>query len=161
MKHTIKKRYHAFVYGSLPDDRGTIDRPIGRSKSDFRKQSSSQETRGDRRDAVTRWFTLLKGSATTFVEAQPITGRTHQIRVHFHAIGYPIVADPLYAPHRKSLFGFQRLALHARSVTFRVPPGGDETVEAPYPDDFTNAIKAFEESGAKKTAWVARLKSTC
>jgi 23S rRNA pseudouridine1911/1915/1917 synthase len=156
LKHEIKKKYHAFVYGSLKEVRGTIDRPIGRSANDFRKKSAGRELGDDARPAVTRWYTLLSGEGVTFVEAQPITGRTHQIRVHFHAIGHPVVCDPLYATGRKSMYGMNRLALHARSVTFRVPGGEDQEVVAPYPDDFVEAMRLFREAGAKEAPLLRR-----
>lgn len=157
LKHEIKKKYHAFVYGSLKEVRGTIDRPIGRSANDFRKKSAARELGDDARPAVTRWYTLLSGDGATFVEAQPITGRTHQIRVHFHAIGHPVISDPLYATGRKSMYGMSRLALHARSVTFRIPGGEDQEVVAPYPADFVEAIKLFKEAGAKETPLLRQL----
>lgn len=152
MRHQVQKKYHAFLYGTLKDDRGTINRPIGRSNSDFRKWSAGRGPKGELRDAVTRWFTLLRGIDAMFVEAQPLTGRTHQIRVHFQSIGHPVVADPLYAIGRAPLFGFTRCALHAKIITFRLPGGGEQTVEAPYPSDFVSAIERFKASGAEGAA---------
>lgn len=156
LKHEIKKRYHTFVYGSMKGARGTIDRPIGRSSNDFRKKSAARDLGDDARPATTRWYTLLSGDDATFVEAQPITGRTHQIRVHFHAIGHPVICDPLYATGRKPMYGMKRLALHARSVTFRVPGGEDQEVVAPYPADFIEAMKLFKEGGAKEAPLLRR-----
>ncbi len=156
LKHEIKKRYHAFVYGSLKDVRGTIDRPIGRSANDFRKKSAARELGEDARPATTRWYTLWSGEGATFIEAQPITGRTHQIRVHFHAIGHPVLCDPLYATGRKPMYGMKRLALHARSVMFRAPGGAEYEVIAPYPADFVEAIRLFKEAGAKEAPLLRR-----
>lgn len=151
LKHDIKKKYHAFVYGSMKGARGTIDRPIGRSQNDFRKKSAARDLGDDARPATTRWYTLLSGEDATFVEAQPITGRTHQIRVHFHAIGHPVLCDPLYATGRKPMYGMNRLALHAKSITFRVPGGKEQEVVAAYPPDFVRAIELFKKGGAKET----------
>lgn len=139
----IEKAYHAFVYGSVKDDEGTIDLPIGRSTGDFRKKTAFKKgMRGEERDAVTYFRVLKRGSKgdVTLVEARPKTGRTHQIRVHFQALHHPIVADSLYASKKPKILGFDRLALHAWQVTFRNTRGEKITVEAPYPEDFKRAI---------------------
>ena len=144
-KREIEKVYHLFVYGNLKDDRGTINLPIARSVSNFRKRSAEQGTRGDKREAIT-YFQVLKRSndkSTTFVEAKPKTGRTHQIRVHFKTLHHPLICDKLYSPNKPCLFGFKRLALHARQITFRDVGGGQHSVLANYPEDFQNAIKTL------------------
>lgn len=138
----IEKVYHLFVYGNLKDDKGTINIPIGKSSSDFRKWSAQRGKKGELREAVT-YFEVLKRSQehnVTFVEAKPKTGRTHQIRVHFQALQHPVVADKLYALGKPKLLDFERLALHAKSVTFKKLFGESLTVEAPYPEDFERAI---------------------
>jgi 23S rRNA pseudouridine1911/1915/1917 synthase len=83
---------------------------------------------------------LARKDGFSFVEAEPRTGRTHQIRVHFKAIGYPIVSDTLYASTRPLALGFTRAALHARSLAFRGRGGKEVSAIAPYPADFENAI---------------------
>lgn len=141
-KREIEKIYHLFVYGNLKDDRGTINLPIGRSVSNFKKRSAQRGARGEMREAVT-YFQVLKRTgdkSATFVEAKPKTGRTHQIRVHFKALHHPVVCDKLYAPKKPCLFGFNRLALHAHAITFKNVEGGTVTVKAPYPVDFARAI---------------------
>lgn len=80
-----------------------------------------------------------------FVEAQPKTGRTHQIRVHAKYIQHPIIADTLYARTKPKLLDFKRFALHAYSLEFKDMEGFTQKIEAPYPDDFTTALKIFEE----------------
>lgn len=141
-KREVEKIYGAFVYDELGDDKGVIDRPIGKSKKDFRLWSAQRGARGELRDAVTEWKVLGRGEGATFVEVRPKTGRTHQIRVHFKAIHHPVVCDRLYAPKRKCLFGFERLALHAKSITFKLS-GHVVTVEAQYPEDFEKALKTL------------------
>lgn len=156
----IEKIYHTFVYGIMKEDDGIIDRPITRSRKDFRLWSAQRGGRGEARDAVTHYKVLnridgpkvpeghLSGpneeseasEQATFVEVSPKTGRTHQIRVHFKAINHPVIADPLYAPKRKALLGFERLALHARQITFADMDNKEITIQAPYPDDFTFAL---------------------
>ena len=110
----IIKHYHAFVYGQMNDERGMIDRPIGRAKTDFRKWSAERGARGELRDAVTIYKVLKTSPTVSFVEAIPKTGRTHQIRVHLRSISRPVVSDKLYAPGKPEMLGFTRAALHAR-----------------------------------------------
>ena len=144
-KREIEKIYHLFVYGNLKDDQGTIDLPIARSASNFRKWSAQRGARGKRREAVT-YYRVIKRSgdeSSTFVEAKPKTGRTHQIRVHFKVLHHPVVCDRLYAPNKPCLFGFNRLALHARAITFKTVSGKKVTIEAPYPEDFQKAFKSL------------------
>jgi 23S rRNA pseudouridine1911/1915/1917 synthase len=144
----VKKRYHAFIWGTMRDVRGTIDRPIGRSPRDVRKWSAGRGARGEMRPAITRWRVMSVGGGISFIEALPVTGRTHQIRVHFLAVNHPIVGDSLYAPARESALGFSRLALHARGIMFRISGGREVMVEAPYPDDFAKGIEAHKALGA-------------
>ncbi len=139
-RRQVKKTYHAFVYGVMKEKEGEINRPIARSRKDFRLWSAQRGGRGEARDAVTTYKALKYGDDVTFIEAHPLTGRTHQIRVHFKAINHPVVADPLYAPKREAILGFKRLALHAREVIFETIEGKEVKVEAPYPADFEVAL---------------------
>ena len=134
----IEKIYHAFVYGSMKEDRGTINLKISRSKSDFRKRITDREGR----EAVTYFEVLKRGpnNEWTFVEAKPKTGRTHQIRVHFKALHHPVVADSLYAPSKPKVLGFERLALHARKIAFKNLKGEKIEITAPYPADFQKVL---------------------
>jgi len=149
---TVAKRYLAFIWGKLDEEFGTIDRPIGRSANDFPKWSAQRGTRGEIRNAETYWTRLWTGETKvdenaerpekfTLVEAEPKTGRTHQIRVHFLAIHHPIVSDTLYAPKRPHALGFTRTALHSRSIEFMNTEGKRVKVEAPLPADFQAAIR--------------------
>lgn len=145
---TIEKKYLAFLYGSLKDDHGTIKYPISRSTADFRKwiaqtRIQNSEGRGELRDAVTYFQVLARGEGATLVEAKPKTGRTHQIRVHFKAFQRPVVCDPLYAVGQPKILGFNRLALHAREVSFVDTKDKSRTVKADYPEDFLNAFKTI------------------
>jgi 23S rRNA pseudouridine1911/1915/1917 synthase len=136
----IEKVYRLFVYGGVKEDHGTINLPIGRSTSDFRKWSAERGARGEKREAVTYFKVLGRGKDVTLVEAKPKTGRTHQIRVHFKALHHPVVGDSLYASAKNPLLGFNRLALHAYSVIFKNTKGEKVAVTAPYPDDFLKAL---------------------
>ena len=143
--HDIKKIYHAFVYGETKQDKGTIDRPIARSKKDFRMWSAQRGSRGELREAVTDYEVVSRLNGYSFVYIMPKTGRTHQIRVHFKAINYPLVGDSLYAPGRQNNLGFERLALHSYQVTFTDLEGKSQTATAPYPSDFAKALKVFNK----------------
>lgn len=163
----VRKTYNTFVWGLVKEDKGVIDRPIGRSKTDFRKWSAERFARGDLRPAVTEYKVISRKTFSegenqdgvrlgskdskkskiplnfTFVEAFPKTGRTHQIRVHFKAINHPVVGDTLYAPNHPEMLGFTRLALHSRFISFTSLDGKKVEVEAPLPADFKNALKEF------------------
>jgi 23S rRNA pseudouridine1911/1915/1917 synthase len=157
---TIAKKYLAFVWGEMKEEFGTIDRPIGRSGSDFRKWSAYPTARGDIREAQTYWTRvgniqcLTANDQPTFqseamekfalVEVQPKTGRTHQIRVHFSAVNHPVVGDSLYAPKMPMALGFKRLALHSYSIEFVDLKGKKIKIIAPLPSDFKKAVKKFD-----------------
>ncbi len=136
----VHKKYNAFVYGELKDEEGIINRPIGRSKNDFRLWSAQRGARGTMREAETYYTVLKKGGGFSYIEVIPKTGRTHQIRVHFKAIHYPIVCDRLYAPKKPCGLGFNRLALHASEITFTNLNGEKIIIKAPFPKDFIDAV---------------------
>jgi len=145
----VEKIYNAFVYGFMDEKDGTIDRPIARNKKDFRLWSAQRGARGDAREAVTEYKVLATTEKLSFVELTPRTGRTHQIRVHLKAINHPVVADRLYAPKMPAELGFERLALHAKSLSFKDVKGKALLVEAPYPADFKKALITFEKLEAR------------
>jgi len=144
--HEIKKTYHAFVYGEMKGDEGTINRPIGRSSKDFRMWSAQRGARGEMREALTKYKVLERGKGYSFVEVTPETGRTHQIRVHFKAVNYPLVGDSLYAGSRENELGFTRTALHSYEIIFKDLSGHFQTVTAPYPEDFLQAKNILQSS---------------
>jgi len=136
----IKKTYNAFVYGEMKEVEGIIDRPIGRSKSDFRKWSAQRGARGEMREAVTEYKVLSTSKDVSYVELYPKTGRTHQIRVHLKAINHPVLCDSLYAENKPSMLGLERLALHARKIEISDINEDILTIEAPLPKDFISAL---------------------
>jgi len=143
--HEILKEYHAFVYGEMKTDKGVIDRPIGRSSKDFRMWSAQRGARGEMRDAVTEYEVVTRAHGYSFIHTYPKTGRTHQIRVHFKAINYPLVADTMYAPQRDNTLGFKRLALHSYTIEFTNLDGVRQVVQAPYPEDFKQALSVLQK----------------
>ncbi|MBI5126327.1 MAG: RluA family pseudouridine synthase [Candidatus Taylorbacteria bacterium] len=146
---TVRKKYLTFVHGELNEAFGIIKRPIGRSKNDFRKWSAQRGIRGETREAETWYSTIKATKIASFLEVEPKTGRTHQIRVHFTAINHQIIADSLYGPNRTSLLGFERMALHASMISFFNPTGKEIVVKAPLPADFIAAAKEIEVPEAK------------
>ena len=158
-KREVVKKYLALVEGELKNDNGTIDLPIGRSKSDFRKKLASDNAKGELREAVTEYKVLERfgsvrhsmsntntGHPYTLVEAYPKTGRTHQIRVHFKAIGHPIVCDSLYGGKRMTCpFGLARHFLHANFLEFVSPSGARLKLEADLPEDLAEVLAGLRK----------------
>ena len=122
------RKYWAIVHGNLPNDRGVIEAPIGRSEKDRKKQAVTAKGK----PALTRFQVLERFGNYTLVELQLETGRTHQIRVHMAYIGHPVAGDEVYGP-RKTLKGHGQF-LHARTLGFTHPRTGEVlefTAEAP------------------------------
>lgn len=145
----IVKKYLAFIWGEERENFGTIDRPIGRSVSDFRKWSAQRGARGELRQAETYWVRIWTGvlpessEKISLVMCEPKTGRTHQIRVHMNAVNHPVIGDSLYAPKRPYVLGFRRTALHSGYIEFNNLKGERIKVHAPLPKDFIKALKTL------------------
>lgn len=150
---TVHKSYLALVYGQLTPPQGEINAPIGRDVRDRKRMavvslSRTEGVQGGGRPAVTRYETLnvFKSSATAerlvLVACHPLTGRTHQIRVHLAHVKHPIVGDEVYGSRRKSLFPCPRQFLHAQRIVFRLPRTGHEVAfTAPLPDDLQAVLE--------------------
>ncbi len=134
----VAKVYHALIDGALPADEINVDAPL-RISVGRRKRTAVDLKHG--KPALTYFRLLTSWGKYALIEAQPQTGRTHQIRAHLFHLGIAILSDPLYGPGRISpLIG--RLALHARSLSFLHPEEQERlTFEAPYPADFENALE--------------------
>jgi 23S rRNA pseudouridine1911/1915/1917 synthase len=141
----VKKTYKAFVYGEVKEEKGTIDRAIGRSAKDFRLRSAQYGAKGTLRDAVTDFVTLKRGMDYSLLELYPKTGRTHQIRTHLKAINHPVVCDSLYAPKQACALGLKRLALHASKIEFTAINGENIAIESAMPEEFIKAKEAIVE----------------
>jgi 23S rRNA pseudouridine1911/1915/1917 synthase len=144
LKREIEKFYHLICYGDVRYDEGIINLPIGRNKSDFRKRATGKMVRGETKEAITHYKTLARKEKMSFVQANPKTGRTHQLRVHFADTGHAILEDKTYSVPRKSPVKVGRLALHAYSIEFELPKGEMTKITAPYPEDFQKAVDFFE-----------------
>ena len=136
----VEKTYRAIVHGHMESESGKIVAEIMRSSEPPRRWYARPCEESENRAAITEWRLLKKledkdtGEAVSYVEVQPKTGRTHQIRVHFASIGHPLVGDRLYS-ERPPLLGFKRPALHAYSILFTLN-GKKAMFTAPLPPDF-------------------------
>ena len=152
---TIKKTYLALCIGQVWPERGMIDKPIGRHPG---KRTQMAILAGGREAmtqyVVTEVFAEPGGQGATcysLVRAHPLTGRTHQLRVHLASIGYPIVGDALYGMRRDPLTRQlrPRHMLHASELTFVSPASGQEVkVHAPLPDDMRRVLDALSSPSA-------------
>lgn len=154
----VEKTYVALVYGDMKEDRGTIDLPVGRHPED-RKKMSTRSRIG--RDAVSRWEVRERFGQATLLYVMIDTGRTHQIRVHLHAIGHPVVGDSVYGSIRRAnavadtvqrslLKRMKRQALHAARLSFRHPLTGDWlTFAAPMPEDMGDLCRQLHSASIK------------
>ena len=142
----VRKRYVALVWGRPDPPEGTIERAIGRSRSDpTRMTVRVPRSRG--REATTIYRTTEKLPGFSLLEIDLVTGRTHQIRVHFASVHHPVVGDDRYGGNpwrslrdpgvREAVGGFHRLALHAAHLELDHPVHGDKlSFDAPLPGEF-------------------------
>ena len=149
----VEKRYMALVEGNLKQEEGRIVGPIGRDPRNRKRMAviigeaqngltarpATTEYKAIARYAVSINNDLGRGTFT-LVEAHPITGRTHQIRVHFAWLGHPLVADPIYGLKRQRL-NAPRLFLHATYLAFALPSTGAWVeFSAPLPTDLQTVL---------------------
>lgn len=133
-EHSIKREYIALVSGTIKENLGTIDAPIGRSKFDRKKMAVVT----DGRPAISNYQVLQRYQNYTLVKVGLLTGRTHQIRVHFAYIKHPVVGDGVYGSGKKH-FGLESQALHACTLGFK-HPGTSEYME------FRNELPEYFEA---------------
>ena len=137
---TLKKVYLAVVAGKLRKPTGVIDAAIARHPVHRQRMSVARNSGG--RSAVTEYRVVRAGAEMSLVECALHSGRTHQIRVHLHHLGHPIVGDKLYGP--KLAKSFPRQMLHAWKLGFTHPRTGEwKEFEAPLPPDFAEVFERF------------------
>jgi tRNA pseudouridine32 synthase/23S rRNA pseudouridine746 synthase len=127
----VNKSYHAIVYGVVEPDEGEIDLPIAPDWNDRPRQVISEE-RG--KQALTRFEVLRRQTDRTRLLLKPVTGRSHQLRIHMRELGHPILGCDMYA-HEAALKLSPRLLLHATTLQF-THPGTGESLSGECPPDF-------------------------
>ena len=140
----VEKKYTALVYGKLPKEHDEISFAIARSKSQGRMVARTGEQDG--KEALTQWDVVDRFKNVTLVDVKILTGRTHQIRVHFLAVDHPVVGDRLY--RKKSMRHVKeknlgRLFLHANSLTIHLADGKKKTVKVPLPKELKMILDAL------------------
>ena len=148
--HEVKKVYRAILSGHVNlavGEEKVLDWSIGRSVNDPRIRVARNGGKGKLREAVTI-FRLLENICANYalVEAEPKSGRTHQLRAHFKAYNHPIIGDHLYNPTDNGGDAIGRTALHAYSLKLKDLSGQAVTFEAPLPVDFVGALEKLKAS---------------
>jgi len=146
----IEKTYLALLHGRMKQESGRIELPVAR---DMRRRSRMTARRREGRPARTDWRVRLRLNGFTLIEADLHTGRTHQLRVHFSALGHPVVGDTLYGAPRVVRAGsavlppLGRNFLHAAQIRFMHPRSG-ETVEvrAPLPAELRSYLRQLAQA---------------
>jgi 23S rRNA pseudouridine1911/1915/1917 synthase len=140
-KREAKREYRALVVGALSSRTGTIDAPLGR----HRRRPTDVAVRGGGKDARTHFEVLEVLPGDTLVAARLETGRTHQIRAHFAAIGHPVAGDPRYGEAGRH--GLTRQFLHSTELAFVHPATGEQMrFHSELPADLQAALKRAREA---------------
>lgn len=145
-RRQVQKVYHAIVCGVIERDHGEIHAAIARHPTHRKRMAVREEGAG--RQAHTTFRVLERLGQTTLVEVSLLTGRTHQIRVHFQFIGHPVLGDSTYGNRQTKRvaeltnYNPPRLMLHASRLTFTHPQTHKQvSFEAPWPEEFREAIR--------------------
>lgn len=150
-----KKEYLALVYGVPGMGEGRINQAICRSKRNPSRRAIIPKDKivlTEGKPAITEWKKERSfGGKFALLRVFPLTGRTHQIRVHMHFIGHPVVGDDLYVFKRqKPPVGAGRQLLHAEKLTLVLGSGKKKTFIAPLPDDFRQVLENLGDKGANR-----------
>ena len=138
-RRSIKKVYLTLVTGHLSPPDGAIEAPVGRHPGDRKRMAVVSGGR----EARTQYHVIEYRDGHTFIEAMPETGRTHQIRVHFSAIGHPVFGDPVYGKRSPLL---RRQFLHAHKLGFALPSSGEYVeFKAELPADLRDVLNRFNK----------------
>jgi 23S rRNA pseudouridine1911/1915/1917 synthase len=134
----VEKTYIALLDGQPPSDAGRIDAAVGRDPRNRKRMAIVPNQRG--RNAVTEFRVKARYAAHTLVEARPLTGRTHQLRLHFAYLKCPIVGDTVYG-RRTPTLPLRRHFLHAARLSLRLPGSGAAcTFVAPLPSELESTL---------------------
>lgn len=136
--HSFTREYEAVVFGSLKDDKGTVNAPIGRNPNDRKKMCVTLK---NSKNAVTHYSVIKRYKGYTHIKCILETGRTHQIRVHMAYLGHPVAGDTVYGIKNEKV-AFVGQCLHARKIGF-IHPKTNEYMEftSELPEYFTQFLK--------------------
>lgn len=135
---TMEKHYRAVAFGAMKEESGLIDAPIARHPVDRKKMAIVQGGK----PSQTEWKLLEPLKGASYLDVHLLTGRTHQIRVHMHSLGHPLLGDRIYAPNIKPSVKIDRLMLHAYSLAFTHPTSGKRMeLCAPIPEKFDQTLQ--------------------
>lgn len=138
-RRAVYKQYLALVYGQPATTRGVIEAPIGRDPRHRQRRAVAAAGR----PAETHYEIVEAFNGFSLIDARPLTGRTHQIRVHFAAIGHPVVGDRVYGPRRQRL-PLARHFLHAWRLALQLPgESTPRTFEAPLPPELASVLETL------------------
>ncbi len=135
----VGKTYLILVHGSLPGGEGAVEEPLRQFGS---QRMGIDPKRG--KPSKTSFRVVERFHPYTLVEAHPVTGRRHQIRVHFFSIGHPVVGDLLYGDKARQK-QYPRLMLHAHLIEFGLQSGERVKIEAPVPESFMSTMRILRE----------------
>ena len=139
----VEKIYLALVDGAPPTPRGRVEAAVGRDPVDRKKMAVLPTGKG--RSAVSEYTSVQKFAGHTLLEVHPITGRTHQIRLHLAFLDCPVVGDRVYGRRHPSL-PLKRQFLHAARLRIRIPGETElSEYEAPLPGDLTDTLESLGE----------------
>jgi 23S rRNA pseudouridine1911/1915/1917 synthase len=142
---STEKRYLLLVRGNISEDEGLIDRPIARDLRNRQRMAVRATGRG----AQTRFSVLERFGDWTLVEALLLTGRTHQLRVHFASIGHPVAGDATYGAVRRPP-ALERQFVHARLLRLRSPHDNQErTFTSELPPDLAETMERLRRRGTR------------
>ncbi|WP_126148218.1 RluA family pseudouridine synthase [Synechococcus elongatus] len=146
---TAQREYLGVVFGSPRQDSGQVEEPIGRHLRDRKRMAVVPIERGGRW-ALTHWQVRERLGNYALLHYRLATGRTHQIRVHSHHMGHPLVGDPLYGNGRSLGVNLQGQALHAWRLSLQHPRTGEViAVEAPLPAEFQRLLRVLRDRSAQ------------
>ncbi len=146
----VIKKYIVLVKGNIKFNQGVIETLIGRSPKNRKKQKVyfpfEPEAKG-KREAITKYKVLKRFKDFTLVEAEPKTGRKHQIRTHFSYLGHPIVGDKIYGFKNQTLpKNLKRQFLHASYLNIKLPSGEKKEFQSELPADLKKVLENLNES---------------
>lgn len=142
-ERTVEKQYLALVCGTPPSPIGRVDAPIGRDRAHRKRMAVFSSESGKGREAISTYRTIRCFTGCTLLDVRPLTGRTHQVRVHMAFLDCPLAGDSLYGRRRTStiITGLARQFLHAASLKLILPRGDQMKFSSPLPMDLERVLE--------------------